>query len=129
MEGGAGTRWGRLPSPVTPLIGRDDDVAAVERLLDDHRLVTLTGAGGSGKTRVAIAVASRLSDRHRDGARFVALQDARARTSVVTAVAESLGVTERPGIDLAATVEGYLSDRDLLLVLDNFEQVLEAAPL
>ena len=112
--------------PLTSLIGREADIREVERLLGEHRLVTLTGAGGSGKTRVAIAVASRSRG---DGATFVALEDTHDIEEVVVQVADALGITERPGTDLVATVESYLADRRLLLVLDNFEQVLPAAPL
>jgi predicted ATPase len=111
---------------LTSLIGREADIREVERLLGEHRLVTLTGAGGSGKTRVAIAVASRWRG---DGAAFVTLEDTHDIEEVVVAVADALGITERPGTDLVATVESYLADRRLLLVLDNFEQVLPAAPL
>src|SRR4051812_35235882 len=117
-------RRGRLPDPLTPLVGRDADMREVERLLGEHRLVTLTGAGGSGKTRVAIAVASRGDD-----ATFVALEDAHDIDAVVVQVADSLGITERLGTDLPATVESYLAGHRMLLVLDNFEQVLQAAAL
>jgi predicted ATPase/DNA-binding CsgD family transcriptional regulator len=122
-------RLGRLPHPVTALIGREADIRAVERLLDEHRLVTLTGAGGSGKTRMAIEVAARVRDRLRDGAIFVPLQDTRDRAGVLMTIADALGVQERGGIDLVDGVEGYLADREVLLVLDNFEQVIAAAPL
>ena len=119
-------RRGRLPDPLTSLIGREADIREVERRLGEHRLVTLTGAGGSGKTRLAIAVASRSSA---EDVTFVALEDAHDITAVVVGVADALAITERPGTDLVATVESYLADRRLLLVLDNFEQVLAAAPL
>jgi predicted ATPase/DNA-binding CsgD family transcriptional regulator len=128
MEG-ADARHGRLPTPATRLIGREADIRAVERLLEDHRLVTLTGAGGSGKTRVAIEVASRLRHRYQDGARFVAVQDARDRHGVIAAVADALAVTERVDSGLLEGIETLLEDREILLVLDNFEQVLEAASL
>src|SRR4051812_28174766 len=119
-------RRGRLPDPLTSLIGRDSEIREIERMLRQHRLVTLTGAGGSGKTRVAIAVAWRWAG---EGAIFVALEDTHDAKAVVVRVADALSITERPGTDLVAAVESYLADRQLLLVLDNFEQVLPAAPL
>src|SRR6476646_4207935 len=106
-------RRGRLPSPLTALIGRDGDILDVERLLADHRLVTLTGAGGSGKTRVAIAVAARLRDQLSDGADFVDLQDPRDSDGVVAAMADSLAVTERPGMSLVDSIVDYLADRQV----------------
>src|SRR5262245_40436312 len=109
MEGAP--RRGRLPSPVTPLIGRDADIQEVERILHEHRLVTLTGAGGSGKTRLAIAVASRLGGSQRDGTTFIALEDLHDSAGVIISVAGALGITEGAGTDLVASVESYLADR------------------
>lgn len=108
-----------LPAPPTPFIGREDDLAAAGALLRAHRLVTLTGAGGSGKTRLARELAERTADEHSGGVFWVALQAVRDPELVRPAVARALGTDE-------ATLERGL-DRDLLLVLDNLEQVLEAA--
>ena len=113
-----------LPSASTPLVGRDDEVdEVVSLLLGDARLVTVVGAGGTGKTRLALAVADRLLDELADGVFLVELaelDDVRRRSA--GAIASVVGTTA----DLLA---GTLSGRELLLVLDNFEHVLGAAPL
>jgi len=131
--GGGGRDGPRLlaPSPVTALVGRDDDIDEVARLLDaqDRRLVVLTGAGGIGKTRLALAVMEHTKAHWRDGAAFVDLSSVTDSQLVPDAIAAALGLVvqgrERP-LD---TLERRLADRNMLIVLDNFEQVLEAAPL
>jgi predicted ATPase len=126
-----GERRPALPSPVTALVGRDSDVAAVTRLLTapGRRLVVLTGAGGAGKTRLALAVAERSRNEWPDGAAFVDLSPVSDPRLVPDAVAAALGLVgqgrERP-LD---TLQRALSGREMLLILDNFEQVLEAAPM
>jgi predicted ATPase len=106
-----------LPVQVTPLVGRDQELADIGRLFDSRaRLVTLTGPGGVGKTRVALQAAADLADRFRDGVWFVPLADIERADAVAPAVCTVLGVT----LD-------ELQSRELLLVLDNFEHVLEAA--
>ena len=120
-----------LPSPVTALVGRDSDVAAVTRLLaaPGRRLVVLTGAGGTGKTRLALAVADRSMDQWPDGAAFVDLSPVSDPRLVPDAVVAALGLVgqgrERP-LD---TLQRALAGREMLLILDNFEQVLDAAPV
>ena len=120
-----------LPALRTPIIGRERELAAVEALLlrDDVGLVTLSGPAGTGKTRLSMAVAAALADRFEDGARFVALAPIRDPDLVVSAIVRTLGLQETGGMTLEATLESYLRDRELLLVLDNFEQVTDAAPL
>ena len=119
------------PSPVTALVGREDDIEKVVRLLTtrDRRLVVLTGAGGIGKTRLALAVMERTSGHWRDGAALVDLSSVTDPGLVPGAIASALGLVvqgrERP-LD---TLERRLADRDMLIVIDNFEQVLEAAPV
>ena len=123
-------RWPAIPSPVTGLIGRDPDVAEVTRMLTvpEGRLVVLTGAGGAGKTRLALAVAERTRQQWADGTAFVDLSPVTDPRLVPDAIASALGLVgqgrERP-LD---TLERSLAGRPMLLVLDNFEQVLGAAP-
>ncbi len=112
-----------LPSASTPLVGREHEVdEVVSLLLGDARLVTVVGAGGTGKTRLALAVADRLLDELTDGAFLVELVEATRSDAVAGAIASVVGTSA----DLLA---GTLSGRELLLVLDNFEHVLAAAPL
>jgi predicted ATPase len=119
------------PSPITALVGRDDDIDGVVRLLKarDRRLVVLTGAGGIGKTRLALAVLERTRGHWRDGAAFVDLSSVTDARLVPDAIASALGLVvqgrERPLDALGRR----LADRDMLIVVDNFEQVLEAAPV
>ncbi|MEV0201401.1 BTAD domain-containing putative transcriptional regulator [Nonomuraea sp. NPDC050691] len=116
-----------LPAPVSRLIGRDDAVAEVAALLEDERLVTLTGSGGVGKTRLAIEVAHRLSGAYADGAWLVELAALdRATGSPAEAVMEVLGIREGTGGGApAARLAEALRTRELLLVLDNCEHVVE----
>src|SRR5690242_594671 len=120
---------GALPVPPTPLVGREHEIAAVEALLrsDGVRLVTLTGPGGSGKTRLAVEVARRLRPGFADGVRFIELASVTSADLVPGAIAAGLGLNTSGG-RLRADLVSYLRRR-LLLVLDNFEQVADAAPL
>jgi predicted ATPase len=121
---------GALPVPPTPLVGRDREVAAVGDLLlrDSVRLVTLTGPGGVGKSRLAVEVAERLGPGFEDGVRFVDLTSVTAAELVAAAIAAGLGLSTSGG-RLIADLKSYLRPRRLLMVLDNFEQVAGAAPL
>jgi predicted ATPase/class 3 adenylate cyclase len=119
---------GNLPRASTPLIGREDVLTAIEGFVGRRPLLTLIGPGGTGKTRLGLALAERLTPGFADGAYFVALQDARDRATVAAAIAVALGVRERPDRDLETGVKDHLRDRELLLVLDNFEQAPSAAP-
>jgi predicted ATPase len=121
---------GALPVPANPLVGRDWEVMAVGDLVlrEGVRLVTLTGPGGVGKSRLAVEVAERLGPSFEDGARFVDLASVAAAGLVASAIAAGLGLSTS-GSQLITDLKSYLRPRRLLLVLDNFEQVTGAAPL
>ncbi len=121
---------GALPVPATPLVGREREAAAVEDLVlgEGVRLVTLTGPGGVGKSRLVVEVARRLGPAFADGVRFVELAAVPAADLVPAAVAAGLGLTTSAG-RLSADLVSYLRGRRLLLVLDNFEHVVSAAGL
>lgn len=117
-----------LPLPITSFVGRERELADVCRLLEGNRLVNLTGPGGIGKTRLALQVSATLRDSYPDGVFFVGLAALRDWRGVLASVARALDVAERHDEPLLATLAAYLRDRQLLLVLDNFEQVVDAAP-
>jgi predicted ATPase/class 3 adenylate cyclase len=118
-----------LPIQPTPMIGREQELAEVAALLerDDVRLLTLTGPGGTGKTRLALQAAANLVEEFVDGVYFVPLATVTDPDLVVPTLAQILGLREQPEESLADTVGGYLREREMLLLLDNLEQIPEAA--
>jgi predicted ATPase/class 3 adenylate cyclase len=112
-----------LPSHRTSFVGRAREIAEVDELLNASRLLTITGPGGTGKTRLAVRVAWERLDRHRDGAYLVDLSPVTEPDLVLPEIARALRVRETPGLDLAAALLEHLRD------LDNLEQVVEASPL
>lgn len=118
-----------LPASVTPLVGRDDDIAGVEEILarDDVRMVTITGPGGTGKTRLALAVAGRLGEVFRNGLVFVDLATVTNPGEVGGAIELALELPSMPEVPAIENVVTQLRDRAVLLLLDNFEHVAAAA--
>ena len=121
----------RVPMPPTPLVGRGDELAAMcARLRDMHgRLLTITGAGGIGKTRLAIEAAHALRYDYEDGVSVVELAALADAALAADTIARELGVPERLEQGSGAALRKHLQDKHLLLVLDNFEHVIAAAPL
>ncbi len=120
-----------LPAPVTSFVGRQTELEQLAELLraSDVRLVTITGTGGIGKTRLALEAARRIGDEYADGAFFIELAPIRDPELVAQSVAGALGVQQRPGATPIEALAAELSERQALLVLDNFEHLLDAAPL
>jgi predicted ATPase/class 3 adenylate cyclase len=122
----AGNRT-NLPVQLTPLVGRISELAEIGGMLDEHRLVTLTGPGGVGKTRTAVQAAADAIDRFPDGVWWVELAGSEAG-DVLRQVASAIGVAEVAGVSLEATLAEELDGTQTLIVTDNFEHVLAAAP-
>lgn len=124
------SRTSSLPFPPTPLVGRAQEVAAVSTYLTSAhvRLLTLTGLGGAGKTRVALEVAAKVRDQFADGVVWVALATLSEPEQVVTTIAQTLGIKEAGVQPAIERLQDFLHLKELLLVLDNFEHVVAAAP-
>ena len=118
---------GNLRPPTTSFIGREAELAEVQEALQAHRLVTLTGVGGVGKTRLATEVAAQLADEFPDGVWFFELAAVTDPAAVPDAVAAVLGITQQPGKSLNESVAAALEGRVRLLVFDNCEHVRDAA--
>ena len=121
--------YNNLPAPTTPLIGREAETAAALKLLEreDVRLVTLTGPGGTGKTRLALKVGAEAVERFTHGVCFVSLAEVTDPGLVLTTIALQMGLREGSGQPLQENMRVFLLDKQMLLVLDNFEQVISAA--
>ena len=126
ISGGARDAPGRLPRPRTSFVGRESELAQARHLLGRNRLLTLTGPGGCGKTRLSIALAAAAAGAFPEGVRFVPLAAISDASLVPVSIAQGMGLQDSRGGSLLAHLSGYLGDRKLLLVLDNFEHVLAA---
>jgi predicted ATPase/DNA-binding CsgD family transcriptional regulator len=120
-----------IPVPLTSLLGREHETATLSQLLrsPEVRLVTITGPGGVGKTSLALQVAHDLQDAFIDGVFFISLAAINDPTLIIPTIAHSLGVIESPNRLLLDSLKEFLRERQALLVLDNFEQIMSAAPL
>jgi predicted ATPase/class 3 adenylate cyclase len=117
---------GNLRAPSTSFVGRDREVANVQAELRAHRLVTLTGVGGVGKTRLALEVAKDVSTDFRDGVWFIELAPVADPAAVPGAAAAALGITQQAGLTLTESIAAAMEDRTRLLIIDNCEHVLDA---
>ena len=118
-----------LPTRLTTFLGREREISAVKALLAESRLLTLTGPGGTGKTRLSIEVAERGLAGHPDGVFLVELGSISEPARVASAIIRALSLPDRGGREPEARLVDHIGDKHMLLVLDNFEQVVSAAPL
>ena len=118
-----------IPKPLTSFIGRERELAQAKRLLRESYLVTLTGPGGSGKTRLCIAVAAEVAGDYPDGVYFVPLAPVRDPDLVASTIAQSIGLQDARDVPLMEHLISQLRERQLLIVLDNFEHLLDAVPV
>jgi predicted ATPase/class 3 adenylate cyclase len=118
-----------LPAQRTSFVGRDVETKEIHELLGKSRILTLTGPGGTGKTRLALRVANESFDRFPNGVFLVDLSATTDPTLVLPEIAGALRLREEPGSDPAAALSDHLRDKSLLLVIDNFEQLVDAAPV
>jgi predicted ATPase/class 3 adenylate cyclase len=115
-----------LPGDVTTLVGRDAEIALIQSALAESRIVTLTGPGGSGKTRLALGAARTITDRFAHGVWFVDMAALREPALLESAIATTLGIGESPERSVTEILRAHLRDRSVLLVLDNLEQLMPA---
>jgi len=121
------SRTDNLPAQLTEFVGRKRELSEIKQTMAGHRLVTLTGPGGIGKTRLALQAAREISDEFRDGVWLVELAALADGGFIAQSIASMLGVREQAGKPLAETLSQFLYSRELLLVLDNCEHLIEAA--
>ena len=118
---------GNLKSPTTSFVGREPELAELETMLEVQRMVTLTGVGGVGKTRLATELAARAANAFPDGVYLIELATVGDPAAVPDVVAAALGITQRPGMTIAESIAAALEGRKRLLIFDNCEHVLDAA--
>ena len=116
----------RLPMQFTSFVGRDADITQVQNLVTENRLVTLTGAGGVGKTRMAIQIAGQIANEFADGIWYVDLAPITDPDLVPITTARALGLPDQPGRSTLETLARFVADRQMLVVLDNCEHLLDA---
>lgn len=122
-------RPNNLPTQLTSFVGRERELAEAGALLAANRLVTLTGPGGTGKTRLSLQVAANAAEDFPDGVFFVPLETVREPALVASRVASAIGLAETAGRTADVVLREWLAGKHVLLVLDNFEQVLDAGPI
>jgi predicted ATPase/class 3 adenylate cyclase len=122
-------RPNNLPTQVTSFVGRTDELEETTARLAGARLLTLTGPGGTGKTRLSLQLAASVAEEFPDGLYFVALEPIREPALVGPTIAAALGLVEESGVPIGERLANWIAARKILLVLDNFEQVIDAAPL
>ena len=122
-------RPNNLPTQLTSFVGREAELAEASRLLSTTRLLTLTGPGGTGKTRLSLQLAASVSDQFEDGVWFVALEPVRDQHLVASRIGEALGLVETAARSARDLLAEWVAGRHALFVLDNFEQVIEAGPI
>jgi predicted ATPase/class 3 adenylate cyclase len=122
-------RPNNLPTQLTSFVGRERELAEAGALLEANRLVTMTGPGGTGKTRLSLQVAANAADSYPDGVFFVALETVREPGLVASRIASAIGLAETGARGADLVLREWLADKRVLLVLDNFEQVLDAGPI
>ena len=118
-----------LPAQISTYVGRKKEIREIKELLKENRLVLLTGAGGSGKTRLALQVAEELQVTYPDGIWLVELANIREASLVIPTIATALGIAEKLNTDLIEVVKQNLNHKHLLLLIDNLEHLLDSAPL
>ena len=121
------TRRSNLPVALTSFVGRERDLAEVTAMVERHRLVTLIGTGGTGKTRLMLEAAGQLLDQHPDGVWLAELAPLGDESQIASEVARALGAPEVPGVPALAVVTAFVADKDLLLLLDNAEHLVDGA--
>ncbi len=121
-------RPNNLPTQLTSFVGRERELAEAGALLEANRLVTLTGPGGTGKTRLSLQVAANAAERFPDGVFFVALETVREPALVASRIASAIGLSESGNRPADVVLREWLGSKQVLLVLDNFEQVVSAGP-